>query len=449
MRVEILQHLAPQVVDRAVRFVGDDDVEGLDRDRRVVGDRLGRLEQILQPGGGDFVVLSREFAAFQHRIQPLDGADGDARSGVQRVRSQMLHDVFLAELVVVVGRSVLVELLLRLPAEVAAVHQEQHPPRAGELDQAVDKGNRRVGLAAAGGHLNEGARLVGGERGFEIADRAHLRRPQAGFDERREVAHASQESRWGEFRDGRGCGAARRQRGCRRNQVQPVAQRIGPMKRKGRACARLGVETVGEMGFDAGGLVGERQRTIPGGQFVGQTLGVARRLGLDARERDAFFLRFDHAGRSSVDVEQIVGKAVAGLQRKFADRHAARGVDVGFAHGLHRPAGGCKQPVDLGAGAFFRLIRHVVSPQRERIPPLTCAGRSRGPIRPNGPDAGEPARSSGELAARTSGFPSVRCAAVHTRRRSRGSLCPGSSAALCRRAAAFRQRETIIARSCR
>ncbi len=39
--VEVLQHLAPQVVDRAVAFVGDDDVEGLDRELRVVDDGLG------------------------------------------------------------------------------------------------------------------------------------------------------------------------------------------------------------------------------------------------------------------------------------------------------------------------------------------------------------------------------------------------------------------------
>ena len=103
VRVKIFQHLAPQVVDGAVRFVGDDDVEGLDRDRRVIGDRLGRLEQILQPGGGDFVVLFRQLAAAQHRVQPLDGTDGHARGGVERVRRQMLDDVLLAELVVVVG----------------------------------------------------------------------------------------------------------------------------------------------------------------------------------------------------------------------------------------------------------------------------------------------------------------------------------------------------------
>ena len=43
--VEILQHLRPEVVDGAVAFVGDDDVEALDRDTGVVFDRLGVLNR--------------------------------------------------------------------------------------------------------------------------------------------------------------------------------------------------------------------------------------------------------------------------------------------------------------------------------------------------------------------------------------------------------------------
>ncbi len=59
------------------------------------------------------------------------------------VALQALDDVFLAELEVVVGRDVLLEFLEGLVGEVAAVDQEQDAPRAGELDQPVDEGNRR------------------------------------------------------------------------------------------------------------------------------------------------------------------------------------------------------------------------------------------------------------------------------------------------------------------
>src|SRR5205823_707252 len=37
--VEVFEHLAPEIVDGAVAFIGNDEVEGLDRDVRVVNDR--------------------------------------------------------------------------------------------------------------------------------------------------------------------------------------------------------------------------------------------------------------------------------------------------------------------------------------------------------------------------------------------------------------------------
>ncbi len=39
--VEVFEDLAPEVVDGAMAFVGDDEVEGLDRDGGVVGDFEG------------------------------------------------------------------------------------------------------------------------------------------------------------------------------------------------------------------------------------------------------------------------------------------------------------------------------------------------------------------------------------------------------------------------
>jgi len=38
--VEVLQHLPPLVIDGAMTFIRDDKVEGLNRDRRVIADRL-------------------------------------------------------------------------------------------------------------------------------------------------------------------------------------------------------------------------------------------------------------------------------------------------------------------------------------------------------------------------------------------------------------------------
>ena len=105
----------------------------------------------------------------------------------------MLDDVLLAELEVVVGRDVLLELLEGLPAEVAAIDQEQDPPRAGELDQPVDEVDGGEGLAAAGRHLDQGAGLVLAQRVFEVGDRLDLRRPQALRDQLRHLLQAGKE----------------------------------------------------------------------------------------------------------------------------------------------------------------------------------------------------------------------------------------------------------------
>ncbi len=79
---------------------------------------------------------------------------------VQHVRLQVLHVVQLAELAPVVGSYKLVELLESLPAQVVAVHQEQHPPCPGMFDQPVGEVDRREGLPAPRRHLDQGARMV-------------------------------------------------------------------------------------------------------------------------------------------------------------------------------------------------------------------------------------------------------------------------------------------------
>ncbi len=179
--VEVFQHLRPEVVDGAVALVGDDEVEGLDGDLRVVLDGHGlslktpspvlrpRPRRPPRPGSRP---LSMEYRRWIVLMQ--------TRAVVSSVLPvEPLDDVLLGELEVVVGRDVLLEFLERLLAEVAAVHQEQDAPRAGELDEPVDEVDGGEGLARAGGHLDEGARTVFGQRLFEIPDGGDLRGPEA------------------------------------------------------------------------------------------------------------------------------------------------------------------------------------------------------------------------------------------------------------------------------
>ena len=259
----------------------------------------------------------------------------------------MLDDVLLAELEVVVGRDVLLELLQGLSAQVAAVDQEQHAPGAGELDQAVAEDDGGEGLAGAGGHLDESARPVLAQRLLESRDRLRFGRPEI-VDERRHLLDAGEE----------GAGSLAVIRGTigglqLRADIQPLGQSFGSVKAEHRSGAWLGVEAVGEAGFDAGRFVGERKRTVPRGQSIRQPFCVSLRLRLDTGERDAFFLRLDNTRGPSVYVEKIVGKTVARFQGKVSDRNAPIRQDVRVALIAHRPARLGEQAVDVFSGFIF------------------------------------------------------------------------------------------------
>ena len=85
-------------------------------------------------------------------------------------------------------------------------------------------------------------------------------------------------------------------------------------------------------------------------------------LGLlgEAGERGAGLLGLDRAGCPAVDEQEVVG--LAGGQREFADRHAARGLAVEFVAMLQDPPGGFELPVDQIAGTSLgRAHGHVYS----------------------------------------------------------------------------------------
>ena len=161
-------------------FVGDDDVEGFNRNGRIVVDGLRLFEEPFEAGDGGFFVLVRQLPPLEHGIHALDGADADARGGIECIACQPLDDELFGELEVVVRRDVLLEFLERLVAKVAAVYQKEHAACACELDEPVDEVDGGEGLAAACGHLDQGARTILSQRLFEIVNRSDLRGPEAG-----------------------------------------------------------------------------------------------------------------------------------------------------------------------------------------------------------------------------------------------------------------------------
>ncbi len=169
--VEVLEHLAPEVVDRAVALVGDDEVEGLDGDVGVVLHGFGYFIQSwsqLEPGR--LLQLVFDLLSPEHGVQTLDGGDGHLADRVDGVRSQTLDIVELGELATVVGREVALELTEGLPAQVVAIHQEEDASGTRKFDQMVNKTDGGEGLAAVSGHLDEGARAVLGEGLLQIGD---------------------------------------------------------------------------------------------------------------------------------------------------------------------------------------------------------------------------------------------------------------------------------------
>ena len=181
--VEVLDHLPPQVVDGAVALVNDDRIEVLRRQRGAVGDRLWPLAPPSSLLRMLLLRACRQVLTLERGVQALDGGDDHLHVAGNEARSQPLNVVELGELAVVVVGDEGHERLLGLLAQVAGVHQKEHAPGAGMLQQAVNHGDGGVGLPGAGGHLHEGAGTVRLQRRFETDDRlglavAQLRRVQ-------------------------------------------------------------------------------------------------------------------------------------------------------------------------------------------------------------------------------------------------------------------------------
>lgn len=348
--VEVLHDLPPDVVDRPVALVDDDEVEGLDGKVGRVLHRHGfpaaqpaRLEQ------GLLLVLRVVLRlALQDGVEPLDGRHDDLARRVDRVSLQALNNKLLGERIARRRIPELLELVQRLTSEVVAVDEKQDAFRLRVLDQPVARRDGRERLAAAGRHLDEGARPAVREGPLQVPDCLELHRPEAALLEFRQSAeHASQLLGF---------------------VALEAKQLLRTVKREDLAAPRVRVETVGELGHFAGRFVGERKRALPGGDPLVQSFGVLPGLESDALERVARRLGFDDADGPPLDVEEVVGEAalrfavLLPLERVLPDGHAGACVDVHVAVVLNGPARRHELAVDLLAGALFRGQGHLSGP---------------------------------------------------------------------------------------
>ena len=172
--VEILQHLPPQIVNTTVAFVNDDDIEHLNRHFRVVIYRNGLFDK------GAFVrVIAFEtfvqFFPFQDAVHPLNGADANLRRWVNVAARKPLYRIEFRKLPFVIVRSVTLEFLFGLFAQVFGVNQKEHAfGLYGLFQQTVNGCNGRKCFARTRSHLHQSSRLVRPERFLQFGDGVYL-----------------------------------------------------------------------------------------------------------------------------------------------------------------------------------------------------------------------------------------------------------------------------------
>ena len=344
--IEVLQHLPPEGVDGAVAFVHDDDVEVLRRQVAAVDHLLGTLLRKLAvhlPQGAFFQLGVELGFAAQHGVEALDGGDADLAHGVEDVGAHVLDVVQLAELASIVGGDVLAELVVRLPAQIGAIHQEEHPLGPGVLDQAIGEGDGSEGLAAAGGHLDQRPRAVLGKGLLQLGDGLDLSSPQAVGDQGRKLLQASAQLL---------------------RALYPGAQRLWLVEGEQAAAAGIGIETVGEEGLHAGAFVEEGEgRVVVQGELA-QAEAVPGRLRLDAAESGALRLGLDGADGLAIHEQQVVGEA--GLQGKLAHGNAGGRAQVHLVAALYPPAGGFQQVINALSGLLFGLHQFPAATRAKR-----------------------------------------------------------------------------------
>ena len=245
----------------------------------------------------------------------------------------MLDVIDLGELAAGVGGDELVELALGLLAEVGTVDEEKDAAGAGELDQPIGEGAGGVGLAGAGGHLDERAGAVGGEGFLKGGDGLDLALAEMGGRQR---MRGRQRGEAGTQRVGLG---------------KPGGECRGLVESEDATRARPWVTLIAEEGFDPSRFVGERNRFRAGEKIreeVGEVFAVVGGLLGDGGKRGAFFFGLDHAERDAINEEEVV--AAAGLERNLAERDAAGGGRVESLVVLDGPIGSREHRVDRDAG---------------------------------------------------------------------------------------------------
>ena len=172
-------------------FVGDDEIEALDRNGRIVGDDFFAfgaavaLERRLL-----FIILSQGCAG-QRRIDTLDRGDDDLRALIEPGRPELLDVVKLGEGASRPRRPIGEIFVARLTDEIGAVGEKEDAAELSVRKQPVRERRRRKSFSGAGRHLDERARMVLRQRALDAVHGFNLTGAQPLRIERRHRLEAT------------------------------------------------------------------------------------------------------------------------------------------------------------------------------------------------------------------------------------------------------------------
>jgi hypothetical protein len=95
-------------------------------------------------------------------------------------------------------------------------------------------------------------------------------------------------------------------------------------------------------------LIAEGKRASRSRKSGGKAVAIAVRLVLDLCQCDTLFLCLDNASGIAIDVQQVIGEAIAGRKQELPDGDAASGIDVEVVAILELPTGVAEQSADIG-----------------------------------------------------------------------------------------------------
>ena len=230
----------------------------------------------------------------------------------------------------------------RLADEIGAVGEKQNAPELRMVEQPMAEHASGVRLAGAGRHLDQRARAIGGERGFETRHGIDLAFAQALGQQRRHrlqpLAH-------------------------RRRVGEPAPQCLGAVKEEHAARSRRRVGMVAKQDLGAGGDVFEADLPLAPDEMLGDAAHVARRLVREARKGRAFGLCLDDAAQSPADEQGIVNRARS--RRELAHSDAEPGATVHPLARLYQPTSLNQLTVDRHPCPVFGM---------ENVLPRLCRG---------------------------------------------------------------------------